>query len=428
MNRFTSLLNKKIYDVTIVGSGIVGIATAREILKRNPTLKLLILEKEDSIARHQSSHNSGVIHCGVYYKPGSTKARLCVKGSKMMYDYCKENDIKHENCGKIIVAVKKSEFDSLEALYKRGIENGVPNIEMVDRDRLLNLEPSITGGLKAIYTPTTGIVNYLDVAKSMAKEIQDKYQAEVQLGFEASIFDYDTKDKLMYIGDKNNERSILTRHVITCAGMYSDRVAHNAFGQKEPSIVPFRGSFLQFKPEYKHLIKGNVYPIPNPSFPFLGVHFTKKIDGNVWLGPNAVLAFSREGYSYKDFRAKDFQEILTNPGLFALSLKHWKYGVNELLRDIYPSNFIELLQPYMPDISMDMLEVTDGASGVRSQAISPNGDLIEDFIFDTPKDKPILHVRNSPSPAATSSLAIAEEIANMAQNQFKELNNTKKYY
>ncbi|KAN0023096.1 hypothetical protein ACTFIU_009179 [Dictyostelium citrinum] len=431
-----NILNKPIYDVAIVGGGIVGLATGRELLKRNPKLKIVILEKENEIAPHQSSHNSGVIHCGIYYKPGSLRAKLCTKGSKLMYDYCNENDINYENCGKLIVATKEKEFQQLEQLYKRGIENGVPNIKLLEsKEQLLSIEPFINGGLRAIHTPSTGIVDYKDVSKSFANDITEKYgydsKSEIKLNFDAKNFKYNSNDKLLLIStgnedDNNNEKeeqSILTKYSIVCGGMNSDRIAKVAYGNDEPSIVPFRGSFLQFKPEFRHLIKGNVYPLPNPSFPFLGVHFTKRINGEIWLGPNAVLSFAREGYKFTDFNLQDTIDLIKNPGLFKLAKKHWRYGLGELYRDFNKDHFIELLKPYMPTITVDMLEY--GGSGVRSQAISKSGDLIEDFIFDTPSDVPIIHVRNSPSPAATSSLAIAIEIVDLAQKNFKDLNSYK---
>ncbi|KAN0031017.1 hypothetical protein ACTA71_003989 [Dictyostelium dimigraforme] len=422
-------INKPIYDVAIVGGGIVGLATGRELLKRNPKLKIVILEKENEIAPHQSSHNSGVIHCGIYYKPGSLRAKLCTKGSKLMYDYCNENEIKYENCGKLIVATKEKEFQQLEQLYKRGIENGVPNIKLLEsKEQLLSIEPFINGGLRAIHTPSTGIVDYKMVSNSFGNDITEKFgkdsKSEIKLNFNAKIFKYNSKDKLLLIStsdDNNNDnQSILAKHSIVCGGMNSDRIARVAYGNEEPSIVPFRGSFLQFKPEFRHLIKGNVYPLPNPSFPFLGVHFTKRINGEIWLGPNAVLSFDREGYKFSDFNLQDTIDLITNPGLFKLAKKHWRYGFAELYRDFNKDHFIELLKPYMPNITVDMLEY--GGSGVRSQAISKSGDLIEDFIFDTPSDIPIIHVRNSPSPAATSSIAIAIEIVNLAQKNFKDLN------
>lgn len=406
---------KQIYDITILGGGIVGTAVARNLLKRNPNLKLMILDKEDEIAKHQSSHNSGVIHRGIYYKPGSKRAKLCVKGSMQMYDYCLENNIYFEKCGKLITAVKQDELPMLETLYKRGLENGVNDLELVDRDRLLQLEPSIMGGIKAIYSPNTGIVDFKQVAQSFANDAI-KMGAQVKLNFNAQQFDYSTKDKLLKVG--NDTEHIHTRYMITCAGVESDRVSHASFGEKEPSIVPFRGSFLKFKPEHSHLIKGNVYPVPNANFPFLGVHFTKRTNGDIWIGPNAVLAFDRQGYKYSDVNFTDLADMVTNRGLIKLANQHWKYGIEQMISDIFPSQYLKFLKPYIPDLTLDMLEY--GGSGVRAQAISnESGSLIEDFIFDTPSNKPIIHVRNCPSPAATSSLVIADEINDLAYSHFK---------
>eukprot|EP01132_Coremiostelium_polycephalum_P006602 gene6602-8171_t len=405
-NLVNNLLDRKeIYEK--VGGGIVGSATAREILKRNPNLKVIILEKENEFAKHQSNRNSGVIHAGVYYKPGSVRAKLCKIGSEMMYNYCREKNIPYDKCGKVIVAVTKSECDRLDELYQRGITNGC-QVEMIDRNRLLEIEPHIKGGLKAVYSPNTGIINFREVVGSMVRDISE-LGGEIRTGFEASEFDYSEKDRLVHVKPKDGGEAISTRFLITCCGLYSDRVSRLAFGTEEPSIVPFRGSFIRLKPEYQHLINGNVYPVPHPGFPFLGFHFTKKLNGDVWIGPNAVLAFHREGYTYKDFNLKDMMETLSNPGFIKLSSKYCKYGLGELYKDIWPKNFLPFLKLYMPDITVDHLDFKP-ISGVRAQGLSNNGELIEDFIFDEPSNKPILNVRNSPSPAATSSLAIAQEI------------------
>ncbi|KAF2070301.1 hypothetical protein CYY_008381 [Polysphondylium violaceum] len=404
-----------IYDITIVGAGIVGSAVARNLLKRNPQLKLLIVDRENEIAKHQSSHNSGVIHRGIYYQPGSKRAKLCVKGSMDMYHYCQENGVYFEKCGKLITAVNRNELDQLEKLYQRGLANGVNDIELVDRDRLLSIEPSIVGGIKAIFSPNTGIVDFKQVTQSLVND-SVKMGAEVKLNFDATNFNYNSRDKILEVRCKETNESIHTKYMITCAGIYSDRVANASFGEKEPSVVPFRGSFLKFKPQYSHLIKGNVYPVPNANFPFLGVHFTKKTNGDIWIGPNAVLAFDRKGYKYSDVNLQDTKELLTNKGLRSLATRHWKYGMDQLMSDIFPSHYIKFLKPFIPDITTDMLEY--GGSGVRAQAISQDGHLIEDFIYDTPLDKPIIHVRNCPSPAATSSLAIADEIVDMAYSHF----------
>ncbi|EGG25247.1 Ras guanine nucleotide exchange factor [Cavenderia fasciculata] len=437
----TSSSNHK-YDIVIVGGGIVGTATARELLNRsyqqqvdnnnnnnnNKRLSVCIIEKENDIAPHQSSHNSGVIHCGIYYKTGSIRARLCVKGADMMYDYCEKNNIPHERCGKLIVATRQDEVPRLEALMANGIENGVKGLAMYDGEAMKQFEPHITG-VRAIHSPNTGIVDFKVVTNSFANDVK-KNGGNILFGFEATQFDFnhqqsnqqqqqETDRRSIKIKSKDG-RTIESKYLITCAGMYSDKVSKLSFGSNEPSIVPFRGHFLKFKPEYSHLIKGMVYPVPNPEFPFLGVHFTKKINGDVWLGPNAVLAFSREGYSYKDFRLKDFIEFLGNRGLQKMALKHFSYGVGELLRDIFPSRFLEHCKPFMPSIHID--QVVSGASGVRAMAIdNETGKLIDDFIFDAPAQGKhgVLHVRNSPSPSATSSLAIAIEIVDKAEKGLK---------
>ncbi|KYR00876.1 hypothetical protein DLAC_02936 [Tieghemostelium lacteum] len=406
--------NNKIYDVTIIGAGIVGMATARELKLQYPDFKVMVVEKENEFAKHQSSHNSGVIHCGIYYKPGSTRAKLCAKGSEMMIDYCKSKSIAHEQCGKLIVATKKEELEPLEILFNRGKENGVKDLQMISRKDINKYEPYIDGGIKAIYCPTTGIVNYKHVTASYVNDFKE-LGGELKLNFNVKNIDYSNVDKLVRVSDGNE--TIQSRYLITCAGMYSDRVSKMTDSESvEPSIVPFRGSFMKFKSEYSHLIKGNVYPVPNPQFPFLGIHFTKKVSGDIWLGPNAVLAFHREGYSYKDISLQDLKEMITHGGLLKLSAKHWKFGARELARDIFNGMFIQYLKPYMTNITEDMIEYA--GSGVRSQAISQDGNLIEDFIFDQPPNLPILHVRNSPSPSATSSLAISKEILSRFNSTF----------
>eukprot|EP01133_Synstelium_polycarpum_P007504 gene7504-8780_t len=399
------------YDVAIIGAGIVGTATARELLMRSPHLKVAVLDKESQLGAHQSSHNSGVIHCGIYYTPGSAKARLCVKGLDLMYEYCETNNLPVDRCGKVIVAVRSEELPLLDRLYQRGLANGIKGLRMIDPVELKKIEPEITG-IAAIHSPNTGIVDYHAVTMSFGRDIQ-RMGGDIHLNFEANNFVHHPENNTITITSAAGE-SLNARYIITCAGLYSDRVSKLAFGGDEPTIVPFRGHFLKFKDQHKGLIKGMVYPVPNPAFPFLGVHFTKKINGEVWLGPNAVLATDRQGYSYTDMNLRDMWESLLHPGLRKLVMKHWKYGTMEFIRDVFPWAFLQLLKPYMPQITMD--QVVSGGSGVRAMAISTNGSLVEDFVFDTPSNgAPVLHCRNLPPPAATSSLAIAIEIIDQAQ-------------
>eukprot|EP01113_Clastostelium_recurvatum_P026053 TRINITY_DN31299_c0_g1_i1.p1 TRINITY_DN31299_c0_g1~~TRINITY_DN31299_c0_g1_i1.p1 ORF type:complete len:390 (-),score=79.81 TRINITY_DN31299_c0_g1_i1:89-1258(-) len=382
---------------------------------RHPSLKVVLIEKEKSLGAHQSSHNSGVIHSGLYYQPGSKRAKLCVSGSQAMYAYCKEKGIPADRCGKVIVAVKESELERLEMLYKRGIENGVRGLRMIDGEELKRIEPHCYG-LRAIHVPDTGIVDFGRVVHAMAKDATDM-GAHVRVEFEADTF---TDHKVgnhtgTHIASSTSKLQgpITVRHLITCAGQWSDRVARQSGGVEEPSIIPFRGDFLKLKPEHTHLVKGMIYPVPNPAFPFLGVHFTRRINGEVWLGPNAVLAFARAGYKFSDFNLRDLWEAARHPGLRKLVWKHLRYGLGELYRDLVPAAYLEHLKPYMPSLTIE--QITSGPSGVRAQAIMPDGKLVEDFVFDIPAGRSTLHVRNAPSPAATSSLTVAKEVVETAE-------------
>ncbi|GAM18925.1 hypothetical protein SAMD00019534_021000, partial [Acytostelium subglobosum LB1] len=411
IRQITTTTTTSAFDVAIIGGGIVGVATARELLIGNPALKVCLMERESTLGKQQSSHNSGVIHSGVYYKPGSARARLCVQGSRLMYDYLQQNNIAHERCGKLIVAVNDDELSRLDDIYQRGLTNGVPDLRMVDPAQMKEIEPHVVG-LRAIHSPHTGIVDFGVVTQSFGSDVK-RMGGNIMLNFNASQFDMQ-RDGTMLVGAADG-RQVSAAFVISCAGMYSDRVAKLAYGKDQPHIVPFRGHFLRLKDEHRHLIKGNVYPVPNPQFPFLGVHFTKRINGEVWLGPNAVFATSREGYHYSDVNLRDMYEAIINPGFRRLAAKHIRTGVQEFVQDVFPRAFLQRLLPYMPQLTVDQVE--SAGSGVRAQALSMDGTLIEDFIFDAPDNKPILHVRNSPSPSATSSLAIAQEIVKMAKTK-----------
>eukprot|EP01112_Ceratiomyxa_fruticulosa_P014644 TRINITY_DN4211_c0_g2_i1.p1 TRINITY_DN4211_c0_g2~~TRINITY_DN4211_c0_g2_i1.p1 ORF type:complete len:340 (-),score=51.69 TRINITY_DN4211_c0_g2_i1:39-1058(-) len=328
-----------------------------------------------------------------------------------MYKYCEEKGIKTDRCGKVIVAVKDEELPRIEALYKRGIENGVKGLKMLDAQELKEKEPHCFG-IKAIHVPGTGIVDFSQVVESYANDAK-KMGAEVKLSFEAEHFTPHVVNghRGMKVTSKGGS-SVTFRYLITTAGCWSDRLAVKTGGSPEPAIVPFRGDFLKLKPQFNNLVKGMIYPIPNPAFPFLGVHFTRRINGEVWLGPNAVLATSRSGYSFKDFDLKDMCDAAMHPGLRSLVTKHFFFGLGELYRDIFPSAYLEHLKPYMPHLTID--QITEGPSGVRAQAISPDGKLVEDFVFDTPAGSNTLHVRNASSPAATSSLVIGRKIVDTA--------------
>ncbi len=397
------------YDILIVGGGIVGLATARDLLMRRPGQRIAILEKESTIGQHQTGHNSGVIHAGVYYAPGSLKARLCTEGRIKTYEYCEEKGIPYEKCGKLIVAIDESELPRLQNLWDRATANGVPGLRMVGPEEIREIEPH-SAGIKGIFSPETGIVNWSEVARHYADDVQ-KAGGEILTGYE--VDGIRRKDDWVLVKTTFDE-IIPTKYLITCAGLQSDRVAAMSGADKSPQIVPFRGDYLKLKPEKTYLTKGMIYPVPDPRFPFLGVHFTKRHDGEVWLGPNAVYAFARQGYGKLDFNLRDNIETLMFPGFWKMVGKHWKMGSDEMIRDFSKKLFVETCKRYVPEVTED--DCVDGPSGVRAQALGSDGGLVDDFIVQT-SDR-IFHVRNAPSPAATSSMAIGRAIADRAEEVF----------
>ena len=389
------------YDVVIIGAGIVGLAAARELLRRKPALRLAIVEKEPEIGRHQTGHNSGVIHSGIYYAPGSLKAKACVAGAAQLYEYCEEKGIPFERCGKVIVASDDSEVPRLEELHRRGTANGVPGLEAVGPKRLRELEPHVVG-VRGLWSPNTGIINYSQVAAAYADDVRSA-GGEIR-----------TSHAVVGLQSRGSERVVETTRgeltagaVIACAGLYADRVAALSGASASPRIVPFRGDYYLLRPERRHLVRGMIYPVPDPAFPFLGVHLTRRIDGSVWLGPNAVLAFAREGYRRTDLAVRDVAEALGHRGFRRLATRYWKVGLAEMWRDVSKAAFCASLRVYMPELETS--DLLPGPSGVRAQALSDDGALVDDFVVD--RAGGILHVRNAPSPAATSSLAIGAMIA-----------------
>lgn len=395
-------------DVTIIGAGIVGLATGRALLLRYPNLRLTILEKESKIGQHQTGNNSGVIHSGLYYTPGSLKAKLCVSGAEAMMRYCDEHNIPYKLCGKVVVATDESELPRLEELYRRGIANNVPGLEMIGPERLREIEPN-AAGIKAIYSPNTGIVDFGLVAASFADDIR-KMGGEIRTNSQA--LSITRKNDLVYIETPSG--TVATRYVVACAGLHADRVAELTGGSPTPRIVPFRGDYYVLKPERAHLVNALIYPVPDPAFPFLGIHSTLRMNGEMWIGPNAVLAFSREGYKRTDFNFRDLWDALSYSGFRALAFKFWRVGLAEMIRDYNKFLFVKATQKLIPAITMD--DVVPGHGGVRAQALTPDGKMVDDFVIDV--DGPIVHVRNAPSPAATSSLSIAETIADRASEAF----------
>lgn len=398
------------YDLAVVGAGIVGLATARELLNRRPGLRLAIIEKESRISTHQSGHNSGVIHSGIYYAPGSLKARLCVAGAREMYAYCERHGIPSERCGKVIVATDESELGRLQDLYERGKANGVEGLEMIGPERLREIEPRCAG-IRALLSPCTGIVDYTLVAQRYAQEVRE---AGGEVRTSCKLRGLRLRDHQVVLETTAGE--IKARRVITCAGLYADRVAKLSGGAREPRIVPFRGDYWQLRPQARHLCRNLIYPVPDPAFPFLGVHATRRIGtGEVWLGPNAVLAMAREGYRRFDLRPRDLAQALFNRGFQRLARKYWRMGAIEMWRDHSKRAFWRSVRRYLPDVTLD--DMVPGPSGVRAQALDPAGALVDDFVVDRQGDR-ILHVRNAPSPAATSSLMIGRLIADTADKAF----------
>jgi L-2-hydroxyglutarate oxidase LhgO len=389
-------------DVIVVGGGIVGLATAREILIRKPDTRIVILEKEAAIARHQTGHNSGVIHAGIYYAPGSLKARLCVAGAREIVEYCDEKGIPYQRVGKMIVATDEEEIPRLEKLQERALANGVPGVRVVEAGELKEREPHCRG-VRALWSPNTGIVDYTRVARSYADDIR------------AAGGEIRTGNKVQLI-ERRGDRSLVTTNggefeaatVITCAGLYSDRVAELTGSSRSPRIIPFRGDYYILSSKRRDLVRSNIYPVPDPRFPFLGVHFTPRMNGDVWLGPNAVLAFSREGYRFTDVRPRELAAVLSDRGFLKFGRKHWRTGFDEMARDLSKKRFLASLQKYIPELTLD--DLIPGPSGVRAQALSASGEMVDDFVID--KADGILHVRNAPSPAATSSLQIGRYVVN----------------
>ncbi|HYW26151.1 MAG TPA: L-2-hydroxyglutarate oxidase [Terriglobales bacterium] len=395
------------YDVVVVGAGIVGLASARELLRRHPGLRLALVDKEARVGAHQTGHNSGVIHSGIYYAPGSLKARLCVAGARELYAYCDANGIPTERCGKVIVATDESELGRLQNLYERGLANGVEGLEVIGPERLREIEPHCAG-IRALWSPCTGIVDFSQVAASYARDVRD-VGGEVHTGRELV--------GLRRLADRvvleTTAGELETRRVLTCAGLHADRVAALSEGVREPRVVPFRGDYWQLRPEARHLSRNLIYPVPDPAFPFLGVHATRRIrTGEVWLGPNAVLAFAREGYRRRHVRARDLAEVLANRGFRRLARRYWRMGAVEMWRDWSKRAFWRSVRRYLPDT--ELADLVPGPSGVRAQALDPAGTLVDDFVVDVQGDR-ILHVRNAPSPAATSSLAIGRLVADAAE-------------
>ena len=391
---------RQVFDFVVIGGGIVGLSTARALLERHPGARLAVLEKEGGWARHQTGHNSGVIHSGIYYKPGSLKARFCLEGARALVEFCRERGIEYEICGKIIVATEPGELQLLDDLHERGLKNGLA-VEKLDPKQLKEAEPHATG-LAGLSVPSTGIVDYTRVANAFATLVEEK-GGQLRTGTRVQS----VSETGSAVEVRTNRGVIRARTLVNCAGLHSDRVARLCGVDPGTKIVPFRGEYYELRSEKRYLVKNLIYPVPNPNFPFLGVHFTRSVEGMVEAGPNAVLGLAREGYKKTDFVLKDFVEELTYPALWRLARTNWRTGVGEIHRSLSKKAFVRGLQKLVPEVQAG--DIVPIAAGVRAQALTKEGKLVDDFLISEGENS--IHVLNAPSPAATASIPIGEEIA-----------------
>ena len=387
-------------DFCVIGGGIVGLATAYRLSKRFPDKSITVIEKENRLAEHQTGRNSGVLHSGIYYKPGSLKAKNCRLGKVAMEQFCKEHGIDYELCGKVIVATTEAEVDRLQAIYERGQANGV-TCELVSKDQLMEIEP-YANGVAAVHVPECGIVNYRQVCDKLGELLEQESNRQIFLGETVSEISQSASEVVV----QTNNHSIHAQFLVNCAGLHSDRITK--LGGQKPSakIIPFKGEYYFLSAEAEKFCNHLIYPVPDPKFPFLGVHFTRMIEGGVECGPNAVLAFGREAYEKFDLNATDLLESILYPGFQIMAMKHWKMGWGEMWRSFSKAAFVKALQKLVPAIQAEHLSVAP--AGIRAQAVTKNGSLVDDFLIQ--KNERIINVCNAPSPAATASLNIAEEI------------------
>ena len=391
------------HDIIVVGGGIVGLATALRIKEQKPSLKILLLEKENGVAKHQTGHNSGVIHSGLYYKPGSLKATNCIRGYEMLLDFCNRESVAYDLCGKVVVATSDEQRPLLKNLFDRGMQNGLTKNRMISAGEIKEIEPHVKG-VEGIWVPYTGIIDYKAVSEKYAECFQ-KAGGEIIFG-----------EKVIDIKNRNTHSEIVsatgkvfeTRLIVNCAGLYSDKVAQLTQPENiKVRIIPFRGEYFKIKPEKHHLVKNLIYPVPDPNFPFLGVHFTRMIEGGVEAGPNAVFAFKREGYKKTDINFPELMEALAWPGFRKVALKYWQTGMGEYYRSFSKAAFTKALQELIPEIQSD--DLVPGGAGVRAQACDYDGGLLDDFSII--ENKGAINVCNAPSPAATSSLSIGQTVS-----------------
>ena len=400
----------KPWDVIIAGGGILGLAAGVDLLRRKPARRVLILEKEDAPGRHQSGRNSGVIHAGLYYRPGSLKAKTCLEGAREMVAFARAHGVPHVICGKVVVATSREEVPRLEELARRGRANGIEGIEAIGPERLAEIEPN-AAGVRALWVPATGIIDYPKVVETLARIFREK-GGEIRTGAE-----------LTAIVRKGGELTAETgagdfrgRFLINCAGLHADRVARLAGGETGLRIIPFRGEYYELRPERRSLVRGLIYPVPDPAFPFLGVHFTRRIGGAVEAGPNAVLAFRREGYRFAEADPRDLWDTLSHPGFWRMARRYWKTGLGEMRRSLSKGAFTAALQKLLPAVRES--DLIPAGAGVRAQAVDRAGNLLDDFAIV--RTEGAVHVCNAPSPGATASLAIGRRIAGMAEEAMAE--------
>ena len=390
--------------VGVIGAGIIGLAVARRVAELRPEAVVTVIEKEHEVAQHQTGNNSGVVHAGIYYPPGSLKAQLCRRGKDLLRAYCAERDLPYVECGKLVIALDATELDRLRELERRATANGVPGVRWVEREELREIEPH-AAGIAGIHSPSTAITDYRAVTRSFAEDVS---RAGGTISFSTSVSAIRVAGPRVQV-EAGGEAFQFDR-VIICAGLYSDRLARLAGDDRDPRIVPFRGEYYRLTAEREHLVRGLVYPVPDPSYPFLGVHFTRRVDGGVDVGPNAVLAFAREGYRRRDVDFRDLAETLGSSGFRALARSNWRTGVREVRGSLFKSAFAEAARRYVPEVTA--ADLRPSHAGVRAQALDPDGSLVDDFRIS--RLGPVTAVRNAPSPGATSSMAIAEHIVEQA--------------
>ena len=395
-------------EIAVVGGGIVGLAVARELGRRKPGAAICVLERESEIGTHQTGHNSGVIHAGVYYVPGSLKARLCAEGAREMYEYCEGRGIPVQRCGKVIVATDASELDRLAELERRGHANGVPGLRRIDAEGIREIEPHSTG-IAGLHSPNTGIADFPAVARAYAEDIR---AAGGTIATGCEVLGVSAAGRALRLSHSHGGTE--ARNVVFCAGAWADRLAVAAGADPDPRIVPFRGAYLRLRPERRDLVRSLIYPVPDPSLPFLGVHLTRHVDGEVLVGPTALMAGARDAYRLGRVRGRDVLDTLAWPGTWRMLSKWWRTGVTELRHAALRSAFVHAAARYVPELTS--ADVEPSFAGVRAQALGRDGKLVDDFVFSH-TDR-ALHVRNAPSPAATSSLAIARHVADEAERAF----------